>query len=86
MRIVMVVLMAVIAMMMVMFVEDHIDFHARKAAALIAAVSKSVAGEGEFREFGLEMLRIDPEVEHGAEIHVAGYPREAIVVKNAHRF
>ena len=66
-------------------VEDHVGAGAADALARVACELEFPAGQAEFAELAREVVGGHAEIDHRAEVHVAGDAGGAIVVEDAFR-
>ncbi len=64
--------------------EDHVDLCAEDAPPLVSFHPDLVGADLELPQFFSEKLRIDTEIDHGAEIHIAADAGKTIVVQYFH--
>src|SRR4051812_13486049 len=76
-------IMVVIVVMMILFQMD-VEFHPFDGGLGCPASMDVVITELQFFQFFLELLQINPEVEHGADEHVATYSTEDIQIESLH--
>ena len=64
--------------------EDHVDLCAENATPLVSFHPDLVGADFDLPQFFSENLRIDTEIDHGAEIHIAADAGKTIVVQDFH--
>jgi hypothetical protein len=64
--------------------EEHVDLRAEKATPLVPFYPDLVGTDFDLPQFFPENLRIDTEIDHGAEIHIAADAGKTIVVQDFH--
>src|SRR5262245_4084250 len=83
--VVMVMVMIMVVIMIVVMRQMDVKFDARNGGAGRPRHVQMILVQSELAEFTLEGFEFNPEIDHGADEHVATDPAEDIKVNGAHR-
>lgn len=67
-----------------LILQMNVKFYAFNVGSKLSRRVKTISLQSQLFEFALQLMKVNPEIEKGAEKHVPAYPTKNVQVQNFH--